>query len=238
MTPTDNPSTLSVNSLQGLTADLPSSARPRGRIAAAIAGVLYVLSWVVGLSVFPSDLLLDASGSAVADAYARDSAAGVLQYTLVEGLAAIFLGVVLIGAAVAATAPGVRRALAVTGTAAAVAISLAQCTLGVIMIAAARSENAEVAGGLYAWVNRLDGAKMTLIALVAVALITVTAITRRLPVLLRIAGLALAVALVASAVAYGFLLSDLAWTAYVSGVLLLAWVASTGIWLGARRHKR
>ncbi|HEX5292717.1 MAG TPA: hypothetical protein VFX25_27925, partial [Streptosporangiaceae bacterium] len=40
-----------------------------------------------------------------------------------------------------------------------------------------------------------------------------------------------AIALAASAVAYLALASPLAWTVYLSGPLLLAWIAATGAWL-------
>jgi small-conductance mechanosensitive channel len=59
-----------------------------------------------------------------------------------------------------------------------------------------------------------------------------------LPRWLRVTALLLAAALAVSGYGYGYLTltNALAWTAFVSGVLLLLWVTGTGIALTVRRR--
>jgi hypothetical protein len=85
-------------------------------------------------------------------------------------------------------------------------------------------------------VNQLDGVKMLALAVTAVSLATIGRPTPALPRWLRVTALLLAVALAASGYAYLTLTNALAWTAYVSGVLLLLWVTGTGIALTARHR--
>jgi peptidoglycan/LPS O-acetylase OafA/YrhL len=108
--------------------------------------------------------------------------------------------------------------------------------LGVVLVAAATSAEVARAGGLSALENRLDGVKMLALAGVAAYLAARGASARPAPRWLRAtAGLA-AVALASSAVAYLSLSNALAWTVYVSGPLLLLWIAATGIWLTSVRR--
>jgi hypothetical protein len=77
-----------------------------------------------------------------------------------------------------------------------------------------------------------------LIALAAAAAL-VAAITSPAPVLprwLRAVTVPLGLALLASGCAYLTLSNGLAWTAFVSGPLLLLWVTGTGVALTARRR--
>ena len=57
----------------------------------------------------------------------------------------------------------------------------------------------------------------------------------RLPGWLKTLGYSLSVALLFSDFAYGLLLHQLEWSAYVSGVVLLVWVGSFGVFLGSSR---
>ena len=141
--------------------------------------------------------------------------------------------------------------LAVAGLAvAAVLISLVQCVLGLVLVAAATSADVARAGGLSALENRLDGVKMLALAGVA-AYLAVTrararaaagatggatarvAAARPRPRWLLATALLAAIALASSAVAYLLLANALAWAVYLSGPLLLVWIAATGAWLTA-----
>ncbi|HMG61335.1 MAG TPA: hypothetical protein VK599_00150 [Streptosporangiaceae bacterium] len=232
-----------------------SGPRRRRRYLPAAAGAAYLAAWAAGLAAWPSNLALNATSTHVTAAYRAHPAGAVAQYLLAEGLAGLLLAVVL-GCALLplaqrrlASRPGARPAAGIA--AAAVVISLVQCGLGLVLVAAATSGDVARAGGLAALENRLDGVKMLALAGVA-AYLAVTrtrtrtaagatasaatasaAAARPRPGWLRVIALLAAVALASSAVAYLFLANALAWTVYLSGPLLLLWVAATGTWLTA-----
>lgn len=218
--------------------------RPRRALltVSGAAGVLYVLAWIAGLSAGAPSPSLGASGRAVVAADTGHTGAVAAQYLLVEGLAGVLLAVV-----VAALLRQVRRRRAaetgplpfigaVAGLIAAV-ISVTQCVLGVTLAHEVGRGAAGPAHALFDAANRLDGVKM--IALAALACGGAALARRGGPLRRRLGvlGVALAVALVGSAVAYGLLLQPIAWLAYVSGVLLLAWVACLGLSLPAARRR-
>jgi hypothetical protein len=224
----------------------------------AAAGAAYLAAWAVGLSAWPSNLALNATNAQTAAAYRAHSAGAVVQYLLVEGLAGLLLAVVL-GFALLPVARRRLPRLAAGLAAAAVVLSLAQCVLGLVLVAAATSADVTRAGSLSALDNRLDGGKMLALAGVA-AYLAVTrsparsdaaggparGTTARTPAptpvrgaagpwprWLRATALLAALSLASSAAAYLFLSNTLAWTAYLSGSFLLLWIAATGIWLTA-----
>lgn len=216
--------------------DQSSADRPtagwRGRVP-AWAGLAYLAAWVGGLLVWPANLALNATGAQVVFAHRAHVAGAATQYLLVEGLAGLLLGVVL-----AFWLLGERRSEAVTGRRTAIALSvvavvtsLAQCGLGLAVIAAATQHHVASSGDLFALVNRLDGVKMLALAGVAACFVATRSPAARPPRWLTVTAAALGVALVASGLAYVLLASPLAWTAFVSGPLLLIWVTGTGIWL-------
>jgi hypothetical protein len=198
----------------------------------AIAGIAYLAAWVAGLAAWPVNLALDASAAQVATAFRQHPAEAVVQLLLVEGLAGILLGVVLAAALVGRREQIARRPVAAVAGAVAVAASVAQCVLGLILTASAVGNDVSGSGSLGALVNRLDGVKMLALAAVAIWLAAAPAWPRWL----RVISVLLAVAVVTSGYAYVALANTLAWTAYVSGPLLLAWVTSLGIWLTATRR--
>jgi hypothetical protein len=79
---------------------------------------------------------------------------------------------------------------------------------------------------------RLDGAKMFLLAAMAVALSAVALTSHALPRWLAPLGFLLAASLAVSGLGYVLLVQGLASAVYVSGTLLLAFVTSTGVTLG------
>ena len=189
-------------------------------------------AWVAGLAAWPANLALNATSAQVATAHRAHVAGAATQYLLVEGLAGVLLGVVLAAALLRG-----RRAQAVAGrrwaiglSVLAVLTSLVQCGLGLAVIAASQHQIA-ASGELFALVNRLDGVKMLALAGVAACFVATRNPAARQPRWLTVTAVAMAVALVASGVAYVLLANPLGWTAFVSGPLLLIWVTGTGIWL-------
>jgi hypothetical protein len=194
--------------------------------APAVAGVAYVVAWIAGLAAWPANLALSATAEQTAAAYRAHPAGAVVQYLLVEGLAGILLGILLAGAVRAAsnrfgarvTGPAVLSAIAVL-------TSLTQCVVGLLVTAAATGGRTASCGTLSNLVNRLDGVKM--LALAAAALWIAAGPV--LPRWLRGVAVALGLALAVSGYGYLTLANGLGWAAYVSGPLLLLWVAGTGI---------
>jgi hypothetical protein len=218
--------------------------RPPGRAGwraylPGAAGGAYLAAWVAGLAAWPVNLPLNATAARTAASYAAHPAEAATQYLLAEGLAGLLLGAVL-GFALLTRARGQAaprvKAAAVLG-AGAVVISLAQCVIGLILTGAATAHDVTRCGDLSNLVNQLDGAKMLALAGTAACLATRRGPGQALPRWLRATALPLGVALVASGYAYLTLSQTLAWTAYVSGTLLLAWVTGLGVALTVRRRR-
>jgi hypothetical protein len=213
----------------------PIGGRTRLLTAPAMAGVAYLLAWVIGLAVWPSNLDVAASGSQVVAAYTGHRGVAMTQSLLVHGVAAVALAVVVLSLGQAARgrdAGTLARATVVAGIGAAV-VSLVQCALGLWLAGwAVPDGDSGRAGVLFAAINRLDGVKMLALAAMAAGAAALVRRTHLLPSWLGYLGALLAVALVVSGVGYLLLSSTLAPAAYVAGLLLLAWVPATGISLG------
>ena len=241
--------TASVSASRSSAAGPATAARPRPRRPAgrsgwraclpAAAGVAYLAAWVAGLAVWPVNLPLNATAAQSAASYAAHPAQAATQYLLAEGLAGLLLAAVL-GFALLALAGGKAglriKAAALLG-AGAVAISLTQCVLGLILTSAATAHDVTRVGDLSNLVNQLDGAKMLALAGAAACLATAGGPGRALPRWLRATAVPLAISLIASGYAYLALAQGLAATAYVSGTLLLGWVTGLGIALTVRRRR-
>jgi hypothetical protein len=218
-----------------MTSTAPSrSVRGRSRLltAPAVAGVTYLVAWVAGLAVWPSNLDVAASGSQVVAAYTGHRGVAMTQSLLVHGLAAVALAVVVLALGQAARRRDggpLGRTMVVAGIGAAV-VSLLQCALGLLLAGSVVPDgDSGRAGSLFAAVNRLDGVKMLALAIMAATCAALVRRTRLLPAWLGYLGFLLAVALVVSGVGYLLLSSTLALTAFVSGALLLVWVTAAGI---------
>ena len=207
---------------------------PRRRLltVTGITGIAYTLSWIAGLAVAAPSPKLTASGAQIAAAFAGHQTAVAVQFALTEGLPAAGLAIIAVALARAARRSGAAaaaRAALLAGAAAAL-ISLLQFVLGAVLAGTASPGTAHL---LYDAVNRLDGVKMLALAVLALA----GAASRVLPRWLRYTGIALAIAITASGIAYLLLLQGLAILAIPSGVLLLVFITGTGIVLGTSANK-
>jgi hypothetical protein len=214
--------------------------RPSRRMAvslSALAGTGYAAAWIISLPVGAPNPSVAASGSQVVAAFAGRSGPALAMFALAEGVAAIALVAVMTAAARAARRSGQPRAglaAAAFGIAAA-AVSWAQLALGTWLISGlVPNRRTATAGAIYHAITRMDGAKMFLLAAMALA---VSQLARRSPILprwLAPLGALLAAAVVTSGLGYLLLTPGLASAVYVSGVLLLIFVSATGIALRSR----
>ena len=205
----------------------------------AIAGLAYAASWVIGLAVAPSSTDVNSTGAQVITGFAGHQAAAAAQFLLTEGAASIALAVVAIAvgrAGVRAGACGPAR-LALGMAVAAASVALLQCALGLYLaISVTAAGHAGTAAALNDAINRLDGAKMFLLAAMAAAGTVMARQTGLLPRWLRWTGVALVVAIIASGIGYALLSNTFALAAWVSLPLLLIWVAGAGIAVGRQER--
>jgi hypothetical protein len=166
---------------------------------------------------------------------AGHQAAAVAQFVLTEGTASLALAVVAIalGRAGLRAGAGPAARLMMGAGAAAAAVGLVQCALGVYpALSVVPAGHAGTAAAVTGAVTRLDGVKMFLLAVMAVA---GTVLARRaglMPRWLRRAGVALAAAITASGVGYALLNNTFALAAWLSLPVLLAWVSGAALVLG------
>jgi hypothetical protein len=218
-----------------------SSLGRRGRsliTAPAVAGIAYATAWVLGLAVWPSNLDVAASNVKVLATYRAHEGAAMTQYVLVEGVAAIALAVVVIALAQAARRRGARGLglAAVVAGLSAVALSLVECVLGLVLAGAlAPHGDTDRAGRLFELINRIDGFKMVALAVLVVAGVGLVR-GAVLPRWLGYIAALLAVALIVSGAGYLLLETTLTQAVFVSGPLLLVWVSGSGIAL-SRTHR-
>lgn len=197
--------------------------RRRAGMAVAVIGVAYTISWIAGLAVNAPSPKLGASGTEIASQLAGHAASEVANFVLTEGLPAVGLAVVSVALARAMRGSGATRAGLIAGAIAA-AISLVQCFLGVALARASAPGSAHL---LWELVARLDGIKMLMLAILALA----AAVTTVLPRWMRYVSGALAISIAGSGLAYLFLLNRLAPLAYAAGALLLVFIPGAALTL-------
>jgi hypothetical protein len=197
---------------------------------AGVAGIAYTLSWIAGLAVPAPSPKLTASGAEIIAALTGHEAALAAQFALTEGLPAAGLAIVSIALARAAhrSAATVPAWAALIAGAMAALISMLQFALGLVLAGTASPGTAHL---LYEMVNRLDGVKMLTLAILGLA----AAASGVLPRWLRYTGIALAIAITASGIAYLLLLQGLTVLAAPALVLLLLFITGTGITVGAAK---
>jgi len=217
----------------------PAGTRNRtARSAAAIAGICYSAAWIAGLAVGAPNPSVNAAGYQVVAAFAGHDGPTIAMFVLAEGIAAIALAVVVVLTARAVGPQRGRRAglaAAAFGLAAAL-VSWAELAMGASLIydVVPAGETA-TAGNLYHALMRVDGAKMFLLAAMAVALAELAMTSAVLPRWLARIELLLAVSLVVSGLAYVLLAPGPAVSVYVAGALLLVGVTAAGVTLRTSR---
>ncbi|MBU3063042.1 hypothetical protein KO481_16100 [Nocardia sp. NEAU-G5] len=183
------------------------------RIVAA-AGLVYLLAWIIGLSVWPTNPSVRATGPQILAALHGHVPVAIAQYVCTQGIAGVALAVVV------STFTGWSR---ITGLLAA-AVSLTQCALGVHLSGWLSTGPADSSHTFFALVNRLDGMKMLLLAATAL-LVSVPALRDHIGrAWIHRTGIALAVTISISGIGYLLLSTTLAPAAYISGIVLLIWV--------------
>jgi hypothetical protein len=208
------------------------------RRPAAVAGIGYTVAWAASQAVGAPNPSVAASGGQVVAAFAGRGWPAIVNLVLSEGIAAVALAAVVLLVARAASRLGSRRAglaVVVFGVAAAV-VSWAELVMAAwLQFDPVASGHAETAGTLYSALMRIDGAKMFVLAAMAVALAVLSLTSAVLPRWLAPLGLPLAVSLVISGFGYLLLASGLSDAVFVSGVLLLIFVTATGTMMRTSR---
>ena len=208
-----------------------------------LAGVGYAVAWIVSQSVGAPNPSIAASGTQLVSSFAGHSGQNMAMFVLAEGVAAVFLAVIVIVVTRptlrqgSVRLPGARTAaqLGVGFGLAAAVMSWVELGVGTWLIFTLVPEGrAGTAGAAWHALNRVDGAKMFVLAVMAAALSVLAMTTPPLPRWLAPLGFLLAVALVVSGLGYVLLAPGLGTSVWVSGVLLVAFVASFGVTFGLR----
>ena len=115
-------------------------AESRYYVLPAIAGIGYGFAWIVGLLVWPSNLAIDSTGRQVTGLYSHHVTQAAVQYILVEGVAGVLLGTVLIYLlrALQRQSPETKMLLPALLALSAAALSVLQFVLGFILIRSSR----------------------------------------------------------------------------------------------------
>jgi hypothetical protein len=117
-------------------------------------------------------------------------------------------------------------------------VSLAELVIGAwLQYGPVTSGHAATAGTLWSAIQRIDGAKMFVLAARAVAVAVLSLTSAVLPRWLAPLALLLAVALMMSGLGYVLLAAGLSDTVWVSGVLLLIVITATGVTLRSSRQR-
>jgi hypothetical protein len=212
----------------------------------ALTGLVYAAAWVIGQLIGPPVVPVTAPGAEVVSSYTGHEGAAIGRALLAEGVAGLALAVVVLALGHAAwrhQASGLASVIEIAGLGAA-GLSFIQCALGLLLARwAVRAADGSRAGVLFELANRADGAKMLLLAVVAVATIILARRPPLIPATLtfRTAAVfpgwtvwlsgALALALLVSGAGYLLLIPGLAAAAYLSLPLLLIWVTGAGLLL-------
>lgn len=219
---------------QTTTGDQAGSWSRAARRPAAVAGICYLVAWVLSLAPGAPMPSVSASGDQVVAAFAGHNWPTIVNLVLSEGIAAVALAIVVLLVAVAARRAGARRAglaVAVFGVTAA-AVSLAELVMAAwLQYGPVASGDAATAGTLWSAIQRIDGVKMFVLAAMAVALAVLSLTSTVLPRWMAWPALLLAVSLVASGLGYVLLAAGLSDAVDVSAPLLLVVVAATGLTL-------
>jgi hypothetical protein len=176
-----------------------------------------------------------ASGGQIVAAYSGHNWPTIVNLVLSEGIAAVALAAVVLLVGSAARRAGL--AVAVFGVTAA-AVSLAELVMAAwLQYGPVASRQDATSGTLWSAVQRIDGAKLFVLAAMAVALAVLSLTSTVLPRWLALLAYPLAVSLVLSGLGYVLLAAGLSDAVYVAGVLLLVVVTAAGLTLRTSLHR-
>lgn len=225
---------------QTTTGDQAGTWSRAARRPAAVAGICYTVAWVVSFAPGAPMPSVAASGGQIVAAYSGHNWPTIVNLVLSEGIAAVALAAVVLLVGSAARRAGTRRAglaVAVFGVTAAV-VSLAELVMAVwLQYGPVASRHDATSGTLWSAVQRIDGAKLFVLAAMAVALAVLSLTSTVLPRWLALLAHPLAVSLVLSGLGYVLLAAGLSDAVYVAGVLLLVVVTAAGLTLRTSLHR-
>lgn len=225
---------------QTTTGDQAGTWSRAARRPAAVAGICYTVAWVVSFAPGAPMPSVAASGGQIVAAYSGHNWPTIVNLALSEGIAAVALAAVVLLVGSAARRAGARRAglaVAVFGVTAA-AVSLAELVMAAwLQYGPVASRHDATSGTLWSAVQRIDGAKLFVLAAMAVALAVLSLTSTVLPRWLALLAYPLAVSLVLSGLGYVLLAAGLSDAVYVAGVLLLVVVTAAGLTLRTSLHR-
>jgi len=220
---------------QTTTGDQAGTWSQAARRPAAVAGICYTVAWVVSFAPGAPMPSVAASGGQIVAAYSGHDWPTIVNLVLSEGIAAVALAAVVLLVGSAARRAGL--AVAVFGVTAA-AVSLAELVMAAwLQYGPVASRQDATSGTLWSAVQRIDGAKLFVLAAMAVALAVLSLTSTVLPRWLALLAYPLAVSLVLSGLGYVLLAAGLSDAVYVAGVLLLVVVTAAGLTLRTSLHR-
>jgi hypothetical protein len=201
----------------------------------------YAVAWIASQLTGAPNPSIAAPGTQLVASYAGHAGSMLAMFVLAEGVASIALIFVVVFVARAARQPETRKAArlaAMTGAGFGIAsavTSLTELGIGVWLFGTVLPQRRTATfGTAFHALERLDGAKMFLLAAMAIALSAVAISAPILPRWLAPIGFLLGAGLVVSGLGWVLLAPGLGNSVYVSGVLLVVFVTATGVTLGLR----
>ncbi|MEV5200641.1 hypothetical protein [Streptomyces sp. NPDC053720] len=210
--------------------------QPASGVTARAAGYSHAAAWILGLvAAWGATPEVGDTHAEIASAYDDRPIQAATQALLVHGVAAVGLVVIGSGLLVRSRRTG-SAAAGFAGWAGRVAgvLALVQLVLELIAVPGADPASPGRTGALFEAVQRADGVKMLVLAVLAAAVCTASrhgTLLRRREVVI---GWGLAVTITLSGIGYLLLSSALTPAAYLSLPLLLIWIAALGSALGRR----
>jgi hypothetical protein len=189
---------------------------------AKVAGLGYAGAWILGLTAFGAGPSMTAAGSQVDAYFAGHRIVSATQGFLIHGIAAVALLAVLVAVQRSGLLTRPARFAGVT----AVALSVVQCVLDVWR---SLFSTGATTASLVHTIDRIDGFKMLALSVMIATSVAAFRSAGLVGTKMALTGRVAAGALVLSGIGYALANVALATVADLSLVLLLVWVAYTGV---------
>jgi hypothetical protein len=199
-----------------------------------LAGLVYVLAWIVGPVVAPAAPENSAPAAEIHSYFTAHAGASVVQALLVHGIAGLALIALALGFAAALDDSRFAGAIRVTGVAAA-AVSLVQFGFAVAVAHDITGTDADTARAWFRAINYADTLKLVLLAAFVTVVTEAAGRVGAAPRWLRVLGRVLAPLLVLGGLAFVVDNALLDVLLEISLVILLVW-AGTSAWRIGRSH--